>query len=272
MIRKALCLFLTVIFLPVILCSCGSVDTGQRKYGVFLGFTGDLDLLEEYETVVIDAQYYSADEISGFRDKGHTVYSYINVGSLEKFRDYYDEFKDLKLGRYKHWKEEAWIDVSDNRWQDFVINELSAGLLDKGIDGFFADNCDVYYNYPTAENLDGLSKIMEALVKTGKQVIINGGDVFLDAYCSNGGVWSDVITGISQETLFSKILWIGNLFSAADRDDTRYFCDYIERYAARGADIYLLEYTKNRKVIEKIKAYCEEKGFFYYISDSVELD
>ena len=164
------------------------------------------------------------------------------------------------------------MDVADARWQDFVIDGLAAGLLDKGVDGFFVDNCDVYYNYPSAENLSGLSAIMKALVGTGKKVLINGGDVFLDAYCAGGGKWSDVITGINQETVFSKILWDGDRFSAADAEDTAYFCDYVERYGAQGADIYLLEYTTDPGIEEKIEKYCGEKGFFYYISDSLELD
>ena len=254
------------------LCGCGKAGDELHEYGVFLSFTDDLGRLEDYETVVIDAQYYSADEIAAFRDKGHQVYTYINVGSLEDFRDYYDEYKDLALGPYEHWDEEVWVDVSDKRWQDFVINDLAVSLLDKGIDGFFVDNCDVYYNYQTEENLDGLSVIMRALTGTGKKVLINGGDAFLDAYCDNGGEWNDVITGINQESVFSKILWEEGLFSAADEEDTEYFCDYVERYGAQGADIYLLEYTTDRDVIKKIEIYCEEKGYHYYISDSLELD
>ena len=145
-------------------------------------------------------------------------------------------------------------------------------MLEKGIDGFFVDNCDVYYVFPTSGILSGLSTIMEALIGTGKKVIINSGDVFLDEYCRKGGSWNDVITGINQESVFSKILWDGDRFSTADEEDTEYFKDYIERYAALGADIYLLEYTTDSKLIGKIEAYCQEKGFSYYISDSIELD
>ena len=274
MIRRLIGVIVLVILSIVTLCGCASDDVGTRRYlyGVFLGFDGKLDLLKDYETVVIDAQYYSAEEILDFRDEGHRVYSYINVGSLEDFRDYYDDYKDLALGQYEHWDEEVWVDVSNSRWQDFVIGNLATALLKKGIDGFFVDNCDVYYNYPTTGILDGLSVIMKALIGTGKKVIINGGDVFLDAYCEKGGRWSDVITGINQESVFSKILWDGNRFSTADEDDTEYFCDYVERYAGNGAEIYLLEYTTDDRLIEKIKTYCERNGFSYYISDSLELD
>lgn len=37
-------------------------------------------------------------------------------------------------------------------------------------------------------------------------------------------------------------------------------------------EVYLLEYTKDKKLIRKIKQYCRKNKFHYYISDSIELD
>ena len=268
--KKAAVVFLSLI-LTVSLFGCGAAPK-EKSYGVFLSLTEDLEKLKDYETVVIDAQYFSEAEIESFKKGGGTVYTYLNVGSLEDFRDYYDDFKALTLGEYENWDEERWIDVSNEKWVDFIENELVPSLLEKGVDGFFVDNCDVYYNYPAEEILDGLSKIMRFLVGTGKKVLINGGDTFLDEYCRKGGKWSDVVTGINQETVFSRILWDGDQFSSAKKEDREYFTDYVERYAALGADIYLLEYTRSASLIEKIDAYCARNGFRYYISDSIELD
>lgn len=261
-------LALSIVFFAA---GCGA-ETKNSEYGVFLSATGDLDSLSGFHTVVIDAQYFSKAEIDAFRAAGHTVYSYINIGSIETFRDYYSQYKDLALGAYENWDEEFWIDVSDSRWQVFLIEELIPSLLEKDVDGFLVDNCDVYFLYPTAQILDGLSTVMRALVGTGRAVLINGGDVYLDAYCGSGGQWNDVITGINQESVFSKILWDEDAFGAASREDREYFQDYIERYAAKGADIYLLEYTRDHRLIREIRDYCQRNGFNYYVSDSVELD
>lgn len=249
-----------------------TVSEAKYAYGVFLSVTRNIDRLKDYETVVIDAQHFSKEQIEAFKARGHKVYSYINIGSLENFRSYYKEYKDLKLGKYEHWDEEIWINVADQRWQDFMLNDMIPNLTAKGIDGFFVDNCDVYYNYRKPEILDGLTSIMKSLVATGKAVLINGGDCYLDAYCKNGGSWRDVITGINQETVFSKIIWDKNKFGRAGKEDHKYFLSYIERYAKQGADIYLLEYTKDKKLIKEIEEYCANKGFGYYVSDSVELD
>lgn len=267
---KRLTVFMLTLLL-LIVSSC-TFSSGQNySYGVFLNLEEDLVILSNYRTVVIDAQNFNAQDIKSFRDEDHKVFSYINIGSLEDFRDYYDEYADLALGKYEHWEEEVWIDVSDVKWQQFVVNELIPSLEKKGIDGFFVDNCDVYYNYPTPEIMNGLTVMMSAMVDTGLDVIINGGDCYLDAYCAAGGSWNDVITGINQETVFSKINWEDDSFGRADAEDHLYFKDYIERYDALGADIYLLEYTTDEKLIKEINRYCVQKGFYYYISDSIEL-
>ena len=270
MFKKLIKTLICAFFGCLILTSC-KIDI-DKDYGVFLSVTENLNKLSDYNTVVIDAQYFSKEEITTFKNEGHSVYTYINIGSIEDFRDYYDDYKDLIISKYENWEEEYWIDVSSNIWQDFIINDLMIRLLDKNIDGFFVDNTDVYYNYPTDEIKEGLTNIMKELVKTKKKVLINGGDSYLDSYCNSGGKYSDVITGINQETVFSKILWDDDKFSTADEEDRLYFTNYIEKYASLGAGIYLLEYTRSNKLIKKIKDYCNKKNFKYYVSDSLELD
>ena len=243
----------------------------QYDYGVFLGIDKDLSPCEAYQTVVIDAQYFSEEEIGALKAAGHTVYSYLNVGSLEDFRDYYNEFSDLALGAYEHWEEEVWIDVSDAGWQDFILNDLAEELKEKGIDGYFVDNCDVYYEYPTDAIFGGLVTIMEGLIAKGRKVVVNSGNDFVDAYTANGGDWRGILTGINQETVFSAIDWDSGSFTTAAEEDHAFFRNYIETYGCLGAEIYLLEYTTDPVLIGEIAAYCAEHGFVYYISDSIEL-
>ena len=252
------------------------VDEYNAKYGVFLNYEGSLDALSDYNYIVIDAQYRTREEITSFNSGDRKyVYSYINIGSLEDFRDYYDEYCDLALGEYENWDGEEWIDVSDERWQNFILNELAPSLLSKGIDGFFVDNCDVFYNYESQEILNGLAVIMKGLRSMGCDVIINGGDYFLNAYCSYLGSWRDVITGINQESVFSRIDWDTGALTYAYDDDREYFKEYIERYGDQGASIFLLEYLDDvpqyYSLRSDIKAYCEEHNYMYYISDSIDL-
>ena len=88
-----------------------TVSEAKYAYGVFLSVEKNLDKLKDYEIVVIDAQHFKKEEIEAFKARGHKVYSYINIGSLENFRSYYKQYKSLKLGKYEHWDEEIWINV-----------------------------------------------------------------------------------------------------------------------------------------------------------------
>ena len=94
----------------------------------------------------------------------------------------------------------------------------------------------------------------------------------MDAWCEQGGKWSDVITGINQESVFSTILWDENKFGRAEEEDHEYFVSYITRYGDQGAKIYLLEYTTDEELVGEIDAFCKEHGYTYFVSDSIELD
>ena len=62
----------------------------KYEYGVFLGAEPeDIPDMESYKKIVVDAQSFSDIQISRLKESGHIVYSYINIGSLENFRDYY---------------------------------------------------------------------------------------------------------------------------------------------------------------------------------------
>ena len=271
--KRILSLFCLITVIMTALPCAGAEEASAfpHPYGVFLGITENLAQFKDYETVVIDAQYYPADEIDAFRSEGHKIYTYLNIGSLEDFRDYYDEYKDLSLGEYEHWEEEVWVDVSQQKWQDLVLKTLVPALLEKNVDGFFVDNCDVYYEFPEQKIYDGLSVIMQALVATGKEVIINSGDCFMDAWCEKGGKWSDVITGINQESVFSSILWDENKFGRQEEEDHEYFVSYVTRYGDQGAKIFLLEYSTDEELIGEIDRFCKEHNYTYFVSKTLEL-
>ena len=72
--------------------------------------------LKNYETVVIDAQYFSKKDIRKLHAGGTKVYSYLNIGSIENFRSYYKTYEHLAIGDYENWEEEKWVNVADNLW------------------------------------------------------------------------------------------------------------------------------------------------------------
>ena len=262
----------------LVLSSCAipkkPVKVDQFSYGVFLGLEEDsLSKIvdSKYSTVVIDAQYFSSESVQKIKDNNQTVYSYLNIGSIENFRSYYEQFQDLTIGEYQHWEEEKWIDVSAPRWQNFVLNDLSVSILNKGVDGLFIDNTDVFYEFD--ENISyfhGLNNMLTELKKR-TYICINGGDIFVKRYLNQYGSLDPILDGVNQETVFSKINWEDNTFGENTREEVNYYKEYVETVAKTKKDVYLLEYTTDDNLKEKIASYCQEKGFKYYISESLEL-
>ena len=146
---------------------CFFVKANQAKefekndYGVFLNAdASSLERFKTYETIVIDAQYFTKRDIELLHQNGTVVYTYLNIGSIENFREYYTTYAELAIGEYEHWEEEEWVDVAKPDWQKF-IGQLSQELYEKGVDGFFIDNCDVYYYAPRESIFEGLTAILQ---------------------------------------------------------------------------------------------------------------
>ena len=244
----------------------------DTSYGVFLGIEPeDLSRTLAYDTIVIDAQYFTKEQIDSLHASGHTVYSYINIGSVEDFRPYYKEYEQYTFGDYENWEGERWVDVSSGIWQDFILKELAPEILGKGVDGLFVDNTDVYYIQPTDAIFGGVRDILQGLTALDTYVCINGGDCFVTEYLKRNGQFHEIADAVNQETVFSMIEWEEELFSKNDEEERKYFQKYVETVAANGGDIYLLEYTEDAALIAQIQEYCRAHHFRYYVSATLEL-
>ena len=253
---------------------CIKAETADIKYeyGVFLGADPeDISYMENYRKIVIDAQYFEEEEISELKEAGHTVYSYLNLGSVEKFRPYYKKYKKYSLGTYENWTDEKWIDVSQKEWQDFVVGKLAKDILDKGVDGLWVDNCDVYYNFKNEGIFNGVTDILTGLKAYDTYVIINGGDTYISKYAEKNKNLDAIMDAVNQETVFSAIDWDNDLFTENDDDTREYFQDYCKLVSDFGKDVYLLEYTENSDIIDNVKNYCRENGYTYYASNTLDL-
>ena len=241
-------------------------------WGVFIGTTlhGNTSKVKNYKSIVIDAQNYTAKEIKKLKSGGRKVYSYLSIGSIAKYRSYYKRFKKYALGNYNNWPGEKWIDTSKKAWQDFIVNELAANLRKKGVDGFWVDNTDVYYEYHRASILNGLISMLTRIHNKKIPIIINGGDVFVSKIISMGK--SKIIDGVMQEEVLTAITgYNSNKFSRQTKADRAYYEAYLKKVKKAGRSIALLEYTKSSSMRKEIIAYCKKHGYSYYISNNVDL-
>ena len=276
-----------VLVAVLVLCGCcfaGGVRPERAfdaPYGVFIGMRGGEALRDERvlrtRVLVVDPAHFEEREIASLKASGHTVYGYLNVGSLEAFRPYYGRFRRFVLGRYENWDGEWWVDVSAAPWRDFVVSELAAGYVRKGIDGFFVDNCDVYHYKKSRGIFDGLTEMLRRLSGYGLEVLINGGDEYATAALEEYGSIAGLFSGVNQETVFTrinfdKLNFETGAFGRSREEDRRYFLSYLEKMEGAGAKVRLLEYTRDADLAREIERFCGARGWECFISGSVELD
>ena len=129
-------------------CAPGIPDNTAdlMKYGVFIGADEEkLFSLKDYDVLIVDAENLTKQGVDRIHKNGNKqIYSYLNIGSVEEFRSYYDDFLSLTIGEYENWDDEKWVDISSEEWQKH-ISETADSLIRTGIDGIFADNSDIYY-------------------------------------------------------------------------------------------------------------------------------
>ena len=146
-------------------------------------------------------------------------------------------------------------------------------LKDKGFDGLFIDNVDVYYMYPSEESFEAITSILRALKAMGFYICINGGDVYVSECLEKFDHVDDIFDAVNQETVFTKIIWDEeDTFEEQDREESEYFQEYLKNVHDHGVDVYLLEYSKDKELAAKIKDYCREMGYNYYVSKTLNLD
>lgn len=256
-----------------------SKDTRQN-YGVFLGASdSDVERISQYKKVMIDIDEFSDKSISYLKDKNCEIYAYLSVGSLEKYRSYYDEFKDYTFMDYDNWPDERWIDVSQKSWQSLLDNEAKR-FKQKGASGLFMDNFDVYYivneEYECSQSFkDGIYQgcvdILTNFSKLDLKLLINSGTDLLERLNEVNKTLLKKINCYTQECVYSMIDdYEHDKFSKQDQETQDYYKSIIS-FMKSSADILLLEYTIDESLIKQIKDYCDSNGFYYYISSTVGL-
>ena len=264
--------FLSICFL---IYRFGKLKQMKKDYGVFIG-ADNIDKIKGYNVVVVEPASIDIGGVESLHKTNEKIYAYLNIGSLENYRPYFNEFKEKTLGIYENWEDEYWMDVSDVAWQKLIVDKLGRDIVDKGFDGFFIDNCDVYYYYPNEEIFNGLSSILQGLrslnmtKKYKIDIIINGGDTFVSK-CIENKTATELFDGVNQECVFTDIDFENKTYKEKDESDREYFKEYLSNVKKYIPEVYLIEYGANSNLIKEIENYCNENGFYWYNAKDLEL-
>ena len=267
---RIICVLVLILSTALLSACSASTSDSTGKYVVLIGEDPEItEKLSDIDLLVIDAEYFSQNDIARLRENGvREIYSYINIGSIESFRSYDTDFEKYALGAYENWPEEKWIDVSAPEWQACTASRVDA-LVQKGVDGFFVDNTDVYYNYPQESIYDGILTILDYMDHTGRKIMINGGDCFVKKYLTTEK--NVLIDGVNQENVFTAYDFSKDIYTINDKSTREYYTDYLDFAMSHGCAAYTLEYATDPTIRRQAAAYAGKHGYICCISDNIGL-
>ena len=264
---KCLAVLFSAVTVFLVACRKDSFD-----YGVFIG--DDINQqkkYERYDNIVVDPSSFKSKQVETLKADGKNVYAYLNIGSLENAQPYYKSYEDVLLDRYDGWPDEHWADVTKEKWQRLVVHARARVYKERGLDGLFIDNTDVYYRYHAPEVYRSLKSMLASLKRQGFKLIINGGDVFVSETLKDGSA-KKLYDGVNQEDVFTTYDFNKKKYGRQTKKNTDYYERYLKQAKKAGLDVYIVEYRAGRELSKKIDAYCERHGYKWYNADEIKLN
>ena len=273
--KKWCCLLGLILLVVSMVLLIRQFSTPQQDYGVFIGMEKkDLQqLTKSYQTMVLDATNLDKSDIKQLHSESQQIFAYLNVGALETSNSFYQDFKDLTFKPYDNWPDESWLDVTDSAWQDFLVHQLAQSLKDKGVDGLFLDNFDVYDHDHRPEVYTSLVQLLKEFQSMNLPVIINGGSTFVSQFVAeNPKLARHLIYAVNQESVFLAYVFDANkpVQQTAEAED--FYLDYLNNLSQTGLQVFLIEYGADSYQADKILKQCQELDYSLYLAPSILLD
>ena len=175
----------------------------QYSTAIYYGNHLPVEMLSTYQRVIIEPDNTTKEELSLLQKKGVTVYAYLSVGEVGPDRPWYSQLdKSWILGINKGWNS-AVMDLDNEGWREYLIQQRMESLWQKGYRGFFLDTMDSYQLFAktpasSTRQQQGMVKLIRNMDSkfSGVHLIFNRGFEILDEV-------ADLADGLVAESLFS---------------------------------------------------------------------
>ena len=269
--RRASVLNLALL-VALLLSSLASAES--RAFYVDYSSELDPEVLLAFDEVIIhpDAIRFADEAIKG----GTDVFGYLSVGEVAADARYRERVKKAGvelIGTNEIWGSDI-VDVTDERWQAFVINELAAEIVEKGVSGLFLDTVDSVA-LMAARRPDRASEYKAGMIQLilrlqaafpNVKIIMNRG---LDLYAE----LMPIVHGILVESVWGTFDFETNVYRSVPPKDTAFLLKALKKIQDSGTEVYVLDYVNpsDRKTAEVISRRADELGFKCFLS-TPELD
>ena len=201
------------------------------------------DRLERFDLVVVDGEEASAAEVAELRDRGVTVLAYLSVGTIEKWRGWFDRVKRFRLDAWRDWEDEWFADVSRPKLRRILARRVAPRILAKGFHGLFLDNVDMIEPRRYRAQRTGMRKLVARLAR-----LAHGHDRFLFA---QNGFWAlrkfgirEHLDGWNREDVTWTFDFDRRKYVRNSEGEIRTALSELERMRAHGLFTTATNYTK----------------------------
>ena len=125
--------------------------------------------------------------------------------------------------------------------------------------------------FQTREIYEGIVDILTRLKRENMNVIINGGDVFVQEYIASGEQNGKIFDGVNQEDVYTSYDFEEKRFEMNTEENRAYYQKYLQDLLNKGYVVYVLEYADKKEIQKQAIEYAKDQGFIVYVADNINL-
>lgn len=167
---------------------------------------------------------FTTAEVATLKNGGtNLVLSYLNIGSCESFRSYWNTVPSgyvscnantaAKIGPYSGFSDETWMNPSNTDYQHLIVDYVAPLLVQQGADGFYLDNLEIVEHGTSTSNgpcdatcaQGGLDLVRLLRAKYPSLVIVmqNATSDVTRLGKTNGIAFSSLLDGVAHEEVYA---------------------------------------------------------------------
>lgn len=220
--------------------------------------------VENYKMVILEPDFYSKEEITEFQESGTNIIAYVTLGEVDTNRWYFSKLQEVGFrGKNENWNS-YYIDLSNTKARQLILNEVIPKIMAKGVDGLFLDTVDAVS--PETERGDLQPYMVDLITQIHKlypdKIIIQNAGLFLLEQTGSS------IDAFMTEALASNYDFGSQTYKIRSDSAFNARLGYLQYYVELSNKPYIiLDFADTDKNVELIKQRLDTLNRPYFISN-----